>query len=107
MGFDITKYKKRYYEFTVSESEKINLKVPTLQLAKKVPDQIKNLGTDVLTTEELQMIYEMVKEILNNNKENKEFTLEFVSELFEDYLILMDFLEDYSTWIYDNINQKN
>ena len=106
--FDFNKLKKKYMTVILPDENKTTVLVTTP--SKATFDSfvnIKNaLEDDNLGDEAINELYEIIANILNQNKAHIKFTREKVSELF-DFEDIIVFIKAYTTFIKEVTNQKN
>ena len=103
---DLTKYKSRYYEVKISETETINIETPKRKQLKTILSLTKNMNAESMSETDIDNLYEAASIAFNKNKEGKKFTEEQIDEIL-GFNSLYAFFEGYYTWVAENIEQKN
>lgn len=103
---DLTKYKSRYYEVKISETEIIHIETPKRNQLKKILSLTKNMNKEEISETDIDSLYEAAIIAFNKNKEGKKFDDEQIEEIL-GFDSLYAFFDGYYTWVAGNINQKN
>lgn len=95
---DLTKKMFDYYELIWFDGEKLNIKRPSQALL------INMLNLEKLPEDkQIEAVYDVVKELLNNNTNNRVFTDEEVDSI--DFSIIELIMEDYLQTVFPNLGQ--
>ena len=95
---DLTKKMFDYYELIWFDGEKLSIKRPSQALLMNM------LGLVNLPEEkQVEGVYEVVKELLNNNANNRVFTDEEINSI--DFAIIELIMEDYLNEVFPNLGQ--
>lgn len=105
-NLDFSKKKKPMLSVTLSDGSMIKLKTPSKGLLEVFTDVQDTLDPDNVNSESVNQIYNVCREILNNNLKNESYSLEDVENLFdiEDAITL---LGGYAEFIKEVIGSKN
>ncbi len=95
---DLTKNMFDYYELIWFDGEKLKLKRPSQAL---LIDML-NLGK-LPEDKQIEAIYDVAKELLNNNTNNRAFTDEEIDSI--DFSIIELIMEDYLQKVFPNLGQ--
>lgn len=103
-SFDFNKIKKKYFNITLPDGTKLQLKMPS----KKIFEKLKEIKTGVGSTfaEQADAVYALSAEILSGNLEKKVITPKYAADNF-DIEDLSIFLTAYDEYVEDQNNNPN
>ena len=104
--YDMTKFKTRYFTMRLRNGKVIDIMPPKLKILKKISRLSEIKDKEEFSSEDMQNLTEAITLAFNKNKQNYKITAEQIEQEY-DILQIVDFLQNYFTWINEIQNIKN
>ena len=106
MMLDFTKMKKKFMTVKLDEDTILYVGTPRKRDLDNMLASKSVLSSEDMSQEDINLAYDMVADLLSNNKNKKKITGEYISDIFglEDIVI---FLEEYMKFVQSAIQTKN
>ena len=104
--YDMTKLRTRYFTMKLKNGKILDLEPPKIKVLKKIAALSEVENNNNLTEKDINNLSEAVALALNKNKQNYKISVDRVTEEF-DIEEIVDFLNNYFTWVGKIQNSKN
>lgn len=103
---DFTKMKKKFMTVKIDEETTLYITSPRKKDLENMFATNSMLAGGEISNEDVNLIYEMVADLLSNNKNKTEITADYISDIFglDDIMV---FLEEYMKFVTGAMSQKN
>ncbi len=103
---DFTKMKKKFMTVKLDEETTLYITTPRKKDLKNMFAANGMLTGGEISNDDVDLIYDMVAELMSNNKNKKRITADYIAEIFgwDDIVV---FLQEYMKFVTGAIAQKN
>lgn len=102
---DFTKMKKKFMTVKLDEETTLYITPPRKKDLENMFATHSMLTGGKISNDDANLIYEMVAELLSNNKNKTEITADYISDFGLDDIVV--FLQEYMKFVNDSVSAKN